>query len=58
MLKIKLFITVRQIKEKLDIEIKYFFRKTSSVITLLLNENILANNLKQQFGKHDKIKTK
>jgi hypothetical protein len=47
------------IKEKLDIVIEYFvLENTSSVITLRLIENILANSLKPQFGKHDKIKTK
>ena len=47
------------IKEKLDIVIEYFvLENTNSVITLRLIENILANSLKPQFGKHDKIKTK
>ena len=46
-------------KEKLDIVIEHFIlENTSSVITLRLIENILANILKPQFGKHDKIKTK
>ncbi len=45
-------------KEKLDIVIEHFvLENTSSVITLRLIENILANILKPQFGKHDKIKT-
>jgi hypothetical protein len=45
-------------KEKLDVVIEYFvLENTSSKITLRLIENILANILKPQFGKHDKIKT-
>lgn len=40
-------------KEKLDVVIEYFvLEKTSSNITLRLIENILANILKPQFGKH------
>ena len=46
-------------KENLNIVIEYFvLENTNSVITLRLIENILANILKPQFGKHDKIKTK
>ena len=41
-------------KEKLDVVIEYFvLEKTSSKITLRLIENMLANILKPQFGKHD-----
>ena len=41
-------------KEKLDVVVEYFvLEKTSSKITLRLIENMLANILKPQFGKHD-----
>jgi hypothetical protein len=43
-------------KEKLNIIIEYFvLENTKSKITLKLIENILANTLRPQFGKHDKI---
>lgn len=44
-------------KEKLDFVIKYYvLGTTNSEITLKLIENNLANILKPQFGKYDKLK--
>lgn len=44
-------------KEKLDFVIKYYvLGKTNSEITLKLIENNLANILKPQFGKYEKLK--